>query len=480
MEEALSLSQEQKLQQRLTPMQVQFVRMLEMTGPEVEDEVRRAVDENPALEVKDNDDSMMSQDGDGTSYNESAEDLQLADYRSEDDIPSYRLEARNHSVNDTYYEPVAVASGDTIIDSLTSQLGELDLTEKQLLIADYIIGSLDDNGYLTRDVMAMCDDLTFNVGLDVEMREVKEVFDVVRSLEPAGIAAIDLRDCLLLQLKRKDKSKSADVAKEIVANYFDLFSKMHYDKLRGLLNISQDELKDAMAIIRTLNPKPGSVITGNDADDRSRHIIPDFNVEVEDDAITLTLLNNIPELQIEASFSAENNDSLLPENRHEREAMVFIKQKRDEAKSFIQVLKMRQETLYRVMSAIVKIQREFFLTEDDSLIRPMILKDIAAQTGYDLSVISRATAGKYVATARGVYPLKFFFNERPKDDDDTSFHEIQAVLKEIIAGENKKKPLSDEAITAELVNRGYDIARRTVAKYRERMGLPVARLRKEL
>lgn len=480
MEESLSLSQEQKLQQRLTPMQVQFVRMLEMTGPEVEDEVRRVVDENPALEVKNGDDGMMSQEGDEASYNESAEDMQLADYRNEDDIPSYRLEARNHSVNDTYYEPVAVASGDTIIDALTSQLAEFDLTEKQLLIADYIIGNLDDNGYLTRDVTAMCDDLTFNVGLDVEMREVKEVFDVVRSLEPAGIAAIDLRDCLLLQLKRKDKSKSADVAKEIVANYFDLFSKMHYDKLRGLLNISQEELKDAMAIIRTLNPKPGSVITGNDADDRFRHIVPDFNVEVEDDVITLTLLNNIPELQIEATFSSENNDMLVSENRREREAMVFVKQKRDEAKSFMQVLKMRQETLYRVMSAIVKIQREFFLTEDESLIRPMILKDIAAQTGYDLSVISRATAGKYVATARGVYPLKLFFNERPKDDDDTSFHEIQAVLKEIIAGENKKKPLSDEAITAELVNRGYDIARRTVAKYRERMGLPVARLRKEL
>lgn len=480
MEEALSLSQEQKLQQRLTPMQVQFVRMLEMTGPEVEDEVRRAVDENPALEVNDNDDRMSERTSDDESYNESAEDMQLADYRSEDDIPSYRLEARNHSVNDTYYEPVAVASNDTIIDSLTSQLAEFDMTEKQLLIADYVIGNLDDNGYLTRDVIAMCDDLTFNVGLDVELREVKEVFDIVRSLEPAGVAAIDLRDCLLLQLKRKEKTKSVEVAQEIIANYFDLFSKMHYDKLCGLLNITQDELKDVMSIIRTLNPKPGSVITGNDSDDRSRHIIPDFNIEVEDDIITLTLLNNIPELQIEASFSVDNNETMLPENRYEREAMVFIKQKRDEAKSFIQVLKMRQETLYRVMSAIVNIQREFFLTEDESLIRPMILKDIAAQTGYDLSVISRAIAGKYVATARGVYPLKYFFNERPKDDEDTSFHEIQAVLKEIIAGENKKKPLSDEAITAELVSRGYDIARRTVAKYRERMGLPVARLRKQL
>ena len=212
-------------------MQVQFVRMLEMTGPEVEDEVRRAVDENPALEVNDRVGNLPGDEQGDASFNESAEDMQLADYRNEDDIPSYRLEARNHSVNDTYYEPVAVASGDTIIDTLSSQLSEYELTEKQLIIADYIIGNLDDNGYLTRDVMAMCDDLTFNVGLDVDMAEVREVFEVVRSLEPAGIAAIDLRDCLLLQLKRKDSSKWVAVARDVIANYFDLFSKMHYDKL---------------------------------------------------------------------------------------------------------------------------------------------------------------------------------------------------------------------------------------------------------
>jgi RNA polymerase sigma-54 factor len=294
------------------------------------------------------------------------------------------------------------------------------------------------------------------------------------------VGASSLQECLLIQLKRKNATPEILDARRIVEICFDEFSRKHYDKIERKLELSKEAIRLAIEEIVKLNPKPGSVITGNDADDRSRHIIPDFNVEVEDDAITLTLLNNIPELQIEATFSGENNDDPMPENRWEREAMVFVKQKRDEAKSFIQVLKMRQETLYRVMSAIVKIQREFFLTEDESLIRPMILKDIAAQTGYDLSVISRATAGKYVATARGIYPLKLFFNERPKDDDDTSFHEIQAVLKEIIAGENKKKPLSDEAITAELVNRGYDIARCTVAKYRERMGLPVARLRKEL
>ncbi len=470
------------MQQRLTPMQVQFVKMLEMTGPEVEDEVRRAVDENPALDVKSDEQPISSGDdeADDFSFNESAEDMQLADYRNEDEIPSYRLEARNHSADDTYYEPVAVASGDTIIDTLTAQLAECDMTDKQEAIAQYIIGNLDDNGYLARDVIAICDDLTFRAGLDVSLQEVKEVFEMVRQLDPAGICAIDLRDCLLLQLRRREDSRATDVAKEIVADYFDLFSKKHYSRLQSMLNLSQEELKDALAVIKSLNPKPGSVISGSDADDRSRHIIPDFSVEVDGDVITLTLLNNIPELQIEESFAEGGMDISSSDSRREREAQMFIKQKRDEAKNFMQVLKMRQDTLYRVMSSIVKIQREFFLTEEESSIRPMILKDIASMTGYDLSVISRATAGKYVTTARGVYPLKYFFNERPKDDEDTSFHEIQAALKEIIENEDKRKPLSDEAITAALVSKGYDIARRTVAKYRERMGLPVARLRKQL
>lgn len=478
MEESLTLSQEQKLQQRLTPMQVQFVRMLEMTGPELEEEVWRTVDENPALEVTDNDNN-VSMDSDGETFNESAEDMQLADYRSEDDIPSYRLDAHNRSADDTYYEPLAVSSDDTIIESLSSQLAEMELTDKQQVIAQYIIGNLDDNGYLTRSLLQICDDLTFQGGLDVTMPQVKEVFEIVRTLDPAGIGAIDLRDCLLLQLRRRESSQQINLATEIIADYFDLFSKMHYDRLCSILNISRSQLKDAMAEIRTLNPKPGGVITGSIAEERSRHIIPEFSVDVDGENITLTLLNNIPELQIEQTF-AEDNIDVSTASRQEREAQAFIKQKRDEAKGFMQVLKKRQETLYQVMAAIVKIQRDFFLTEDESLIRPMILKDIEALTGYDLSVISRATASKYVATQRGVYPLKLFFNERPKEDDDTSFHEIQAVLKEIIDNENKRKPLSDEAITAELVGRGYDIARRTVAKYRERLGLPVARLRKTL
>lgn len=481
MEESLRLSTEQKLQQRLTPLQVQFVKMLEMTGPEVEEEVRRALDDNPALEQCDNDDNNNLTEDSTETFNESAEEVQLADYRDEDDIPSYRLEARNHSADDKYFEPIAVdSSGDTLIETLNSQLMEFDLDETQQAIAQYIIGNLDDNGYMTRDLNAIIDDLAFNVGIDVSITYLKQIFNIVRSLEPAGVGAIDLRDCLLLQLRRKEQSKLVAIATDIIDNYFDLFSKMHYDRLRSILNLSIKELKEVLAVITSLNPKPGSIITGG-ISDSTRHIIPDFSIEVNDnEEITLTLLNRIPELQIEETFSESACEIKPNATRSQREAATFIKQKRDEASGFIKILKMRQETLYQVMKAIVKLQHDFFLTDDESRIRPMILKDIAAITGHDLSVISRATAGKYVMTQRGTYPLKLFFNERPKEDDDTSSHEILAVLKDIISNENKKKPLSDEAITQILVDKGYDIARRTVAKYRERLGLPVARLRKEL
>ena len=376
---------------------------------------------------------------------------------------------------------MAVDSGDTLIEMLDSQLMEYDLSDIDLSIAQYIIGNLDDNGYLTRDLLAINDDLAFNVGLDVDMAQVKRVFDVVRSLDPAGVGAIDLRDCLLLQLKRKESCQATKIATEIIEDYFDLFSKKHYDRMKSLLDISGDELKEAMAIITSLNPKPGSIITGGSSD-RTRHIIPDFSVEADPDNgnITLTLLNRIPELQIEETFSESACEVPANASRSQRDAATFIKQKRDEASGFIKILQMRQETLYKVMKAIVTLQRDFFMTDDESRIHPMILKDISAITGHDLSVISRATAGKYVMTQRGIYPLKLFFNERPKEDDDTSSHEILAVLKEIIDNENKNKPLSDEAITKLLTEKGYDIARRTVAKYREKLGLPVARLRKEL
>ncbi len=480
MEESLSLSQEQRLQQRLSPLQMKFVKMLEMNAPEVEDEVRRALDDNPALELVDNNDMSTSELelAENGEFNETAEDMERADYRSEEDIPNYRLEARNRSSNDEYYEHVAVDSTISLNDMLLSQIAEFELDNKEMVIVSYIIGSLDDNGYLTRELSSIASDIEIQTGVYVTLDEVRLMLDVVRRLDPAGVGAFDLRDCLLLQLKRKPRTADVELATEIVAHYFDMFSRFHYDKLIATLGINQDRLRKAQSVIVSLDPKPGLQVDGGMEDDRTRHIIPDFQVLVEDENITITLLNNIPDLQIEASFRMDEEVAVVPRTQREREAGAFIKQKHDEAAEFIKMLSMRQETLFRVMQAIVKLQRDFFITDDESMMHPMILKDVAALTGYDLSVISRATAGKYVTTARGCYPLKFFFNERPKEDDDTSSHEILAAIRTIIEQENKQKPLSDEAITKLLVEKGYNIARRTVAKYRERLGLPVARLRR--
>ncbi len=495
MEESLRLTQQQKLQQRLTPLQVQFVRMLEMTGPEVEDEVERALDDNPALEAVDETVTATSQDEE---FTESAEQMQLADYRDPDDIPYYRLEARNHSADDRLYTPEATAaSGESLIDSLNEQIAQSSLEESLLTMAEYIIGNLDDNGYLTRSVDAIANDVAIAEGLEVTPEQARQAWNAVRQLEPAGIGATDLRDSLLLQLRRREPSERRDHAIAIIDHYFDLFSKKHFDRITSLLGITRDELQDAMALIRQLNPKPGSGLAHGEGS--ARPIVPDFAVDVDGDDITLTLLNNLPELQISATFAEEFIDPgrgrpWLPDwasarqpnpgtaaalSGH-RDAYLFIKQKRDEARDFIKILSMRQQTLFAVMSAIVKIQRDFFLSDEPSQIKPMILKDIAAITGFDLSVISRAAAGKYVVTRGGVYPLKMFFNERPKEDDDTSSMQIIDLIKKIIGAEDKSHPLSDEAITQQLQDQGLDIARRTVAKYRERIGLPVARLRKEI
>lgn len=475
MKEALKLSLAQKMQQRLSPMQMRFVKMLEMNGPEIEEEVRTELDDNPALEIVDD---IPLKDNDPSTFDESAEQLQMADYKNEDEIPSYRLEARNHSVNDTYYEPVAVASDNSLMDYLIQQLAETDISDQDMVIANYIIGNIDDNGYLTRTLSQLLDELAFNIGIEISIERLREIFNRIRQLEPAGVCALDLRDCLVLQLKRLPDTDDNRLALEIVDHYFDIFSLRHYDRLVNMLNVSKEQLQRAIDVVKSLDPKPGSHFGGSE-EDRLRHIIPDFNVEVDGDTLTLSLLNNIPELGIEKSFTLDEVNQSGTYSRNE-EAQLFIKRKRDEASDFIELLRVRQETLFKVMSAIVNWQREFFITEDENKLRPMILKDIAKVTGYDLSVISRATAGKYVATSGGIYPLKFFFNERVTDtDDDTSIREILTAIKDLIDNEDSHHPLNDDALARLLHEKGYDIARRTVAKYRERLNIPVARLRKD-
>ncbi len=489
----LELTQEQKLQQRLTPLQVRYVRMLEMSGPEFEEEVRNAVDEMPALEADSGEnaapDSEISFTEDGGRFTESARDMQLADYRSEDDIPDYlrrQMYRSTQASSEDYYEPVVAGGEDSLIDFLTRQLDEQDINDDERLAGSYIIGNLDDNGYLARDINALAGDIAFSEGRELPVDLVRKAWGIVRELDPPGVGAVDLRDCLLLQLKRLPRTVDNLAALEMVRDYFDLFAKKHFTKIASAMGLDDSQMKEAVAVISRLNPKPASQLES--AAGAAVGVTPDFLVETDTEGnLTLTLLNRIPELSVERSFAV---DAPLPEasTRSTAAARMFLKQKRDEATDFIKIVGMRQQTLFTVMSAILHFQRPFFLTEDESSIRPMVLRELAAATGLDLSVVSRATQGKYVMTHHGVYPLKMFFNERRRKeesrenaaDTDNTTPKIMAALRTVIEEEDKRHPLSDEQITAQLTAQGFDIARRTVAKYREKLGFPVGRLRKTL
>jgi len=477
MDSSLHIDQELQQTQRLSPQQVQFVRMLEMNTPEIEDEVRRQLDENPALEAVETYPDPAVADSGTEDFNESAEQLQRADYRSDEDIPSY---SEGYDHNETHGEIPVAADGPTLLESLRTQIGELDLDGATRQVALYIAGNIDANGYLSRSLTEIADDIAFITGFDVPPSILHAAFDAVRSLDPPGVGAVDLRDCLLLQLHRREpKTLSLRIATEIADKYFDLFTKLHFERIQARLELQDDsELRAAITLLRSLDPKPGRSTESESAADRLRHISPDFAVECDDNkTCTVTALNRIPELQIEESFNVTaDTPATTPA---QREAMSFIRLRRDEASSFISMLRRRGETLMAVMRAIVKLQPDFFITGREADIRPMILRDIAEQTGLELSVISRAIAGKYVATASGTYPLRMFLNERPKEDTDASSHAISDALRQLISEEDPRAPLSDQALAEALNNRGFDLARRTVAKYRERLGLPVARLRKK-
>ena len=479
-----TLAQEQKLTQRLSPLQLLLVPLLQMNRGEIEEEVRREMDDNPALEVsEDPQTEMLNKDEDGEVFNETPEQMQDADYKDEDDIPYYRMNVSNRSADDEVPSAVVIAEG-SLVDYLMQQIGERDLTDRQRIIAEYIIGNIDDNGYLQRKVSAITDDIVFQTGNDIDEHEVEEVLQVVRDLDPAGVGATDLRDCLLLQLERKKGDEAHLLAYKVIDRYFDSFIKKHYDRIISALGIDSEKMKKVVEAIRQLNPKPGNTVTGIADESRSQQIIPDFNVDVEGDTINLTLLNNIPDLQVSESYSLlyDKYSGKKPATRREEEEAADIKQKYEKASNFIKVLQQRQETLFKTMRAITLRQRDFFLTGDEMQLKPMILKDIADDTGYDVSVISRVTMNKYVTTQWGVYPLKFFFTEglQHESGEEVSSREIQSIIKSVVDAEDKRRPLSDLRLCEILKEKGYEIARRTVAKYRERLSIPVARLRKEI
>lgn len=466
------LATEQKLQQRLTPLQVQFVRLLEMNEAEAADEVRRALDEMPALEAVDDAAPEPGVTGgiDGGSRlfagAAALRDRDLARGARDDD--------------DDRPDRGFPDEGPTLIEYLETQLAQTEeITPDQRLIGRYVIGNIDGNGYLTRSLQAIADDITIAEGHDVTAGEVGRVLDVIKGFDPAGVGATSLRECLMLQLQRGRRDVTSVTALTILRDQFDLFAKKHFDRIANILGITPENMRDAVETIGRLNPKPGASFASG-AHEVTRHIVPDFEVEPDDEGrVTVRMPNDIPELRVEQSFT-EEAEIPAASSRGAADARYFIKRNRQDAQNFIRVISMRRETLYRVMSAIVKIQHRFFVTGDESTIRPMVLRDIAALTGYDISVISRATQEKYVATPTGLYPLKFFFNEASRGaDPDLTHHRLVAEIRKLVDAEDKRSPLSDEALTAALREGGLDVARRTVAKYRERLGIPVARLRRE-
>lgn len=477
--QSTSLQQTQGLQQRLNPQQVLLGRYLEMSAAELEESIRNALDENPAL-VEASAEPESTAAGSDDSFDETADQLQAADFSNEEETPFYRPDSSRALSDAVSSEPV-VTSDENMIAKLERQLGMRSLSDTDRLIADYIIGSLDSNGYLTRGYRELADDISVSMGMDISAAEVRRVADVVRGLDPPGIGAIDLRDCLLLQLRRMAPSAVQQAAVDIVADNFDLFSKMHFSRLRSRLGIDDELFRRAMDLIRSLNPKPGSLLEGSGTFDRSQAITPDFSVTIDsDNRLHVSLLNSHPDLAIDETFDIsripEPADTDTPRSR---QAYTFLKSRHDDAAAFIRTLRMRSETLMKVMKAIAAWQHRFFISEDPADLRPMRLADIQQLTGLDPSVISRATSGKYVMTRQAVLPLKTFFNVPRKDTETLTSVKIMQVLKQFIEKEDKKHPLSDRSLADLLEREGFPTARRTVAKYREEMGIPVARLRKQ-
>lgn len=482
MQEKQKLSQQQRLTTKLSPLQVRYVKMLEMTSPEVDEAVRRELDDNPALQASDNDEAFLQNSDDSKEeFSETADEMMLADYKGEDDIPYYRLEARNSSPDDKSFDFIPQDESDSLYDYLNLQISERKLPESVRIAAEYIIGNIDSNGYLRRQVSAIVDDMAFQQGIEIDDADAERAFEEIRSLDPPGIGATDLQDCLLLQLKR-GSSPIHELAEKVVSDFFEAFTMKHYHKIISGLKISEEKFREALALILSLNPKPGAAIGNPSAQGGgAQPIIPDFNIDIDDGRITISLCNNLPELQIEESF--ENAVARMESNARSRASKEneFIMSRYNDARDFINLLRQRQETLFAVMSSIVKLQKDYFLSEDERDLRPMGLKDVSALTGYDLSVVSRATNNKYVSTPWGILPLRFFFSESlGEGSEEASAREIQAALRQIVEKEDKKHPLSDDQICNELNKSGYDVSRRTIAKYRDRLGIPVARLRKGL
>ncbi|MDR0538736.1 MAG: RNA polymerase factor sigma-54 [Tannerellaceae bacterium] len=472
---------QQRLQQKLSPQQIQLIKLLELPVVELEDRIKQELQENPALEEGQDTNAADTTDMTDDEVSSSGDDIVLGDYLTEDDIPEYKL--KEISERAAKKEEIPFAAAISLNERLIQQLSLRELTEKQFKIAEYIIGNLDNDGYLRRENAAIADDLMFQVGYEVEEAEIEEIIKVVQDFDPPGIAARNLRECLLLQLSRKEHTETVSNAICILTDHFSEFSRKHYDKILSIFPIGEAGLKAAISEITILDPKPGS--DWSEAENYTTHITPDFIVEAHNGELFLSMNSpDLPYLQISPEYVAmyhQYSDKRL-HVQDTSDTALFLKQKIDSAQWFIDAINQRKETLHRTMEAIVEHQKDFFLTGNESSLRPMILKDISERAGYDKSTISRVSNSKYVQTNFGIYSLKYFFSDyhQTNSGEEVTSREVKKFLKEYINGENKRTPLTDDELTRMLNEHGFIIARRTVAKYREQMEIPVARLRKEI
>lgn len=474
-------SQVQKQTQTLSPQQIMVVKLLELPTLEFEERIHAELLENPALEegqeVNSDEDNFEAEAEDNAEYDS------LDDYLTEDDIPDYKLKENNYS-KDQEAEDIPFSDTTSFYEILLTQLGEQDLTENELTIGKYLIGSLDDDGLIRKSLESIDDELAIYMGIETNIQEIEKVLKTIQTFDPPGVGSRDLQECLLIQIKRsKENSELKEAEQRIITDAYEEFTRKHWDKIASKLNLPQEIVDQAILEITKLNPRPGASL-GESIGKNLQQIIPDFVVETFDGEITVALNNkNVPELRLSKEFSTlveEHTKNKENQSKESKDALLFLKQKMDSAQNFIDAIKQRQNTLMTTMEAIVELQKPFFITGDESRLTPMILKDVADYTGLDISTISRVTNSKYAQTNFGIYSLKHFFGDSftTEDGEEMSIREVKRILTECVEKEDKKTPYTDEELSALLKEKGYPIARRTVAKYRQQLNIPVARLRR--
>ena len=468
----LKQSLELKQTQKLSPLQIQTIKLIELPIQELEQRIRKELEENPVLDEdlpKENDEDQAPREG------------SLSEYKEDDSIPSYRLRSDNYSKDERpQYNTFSVKESFT--QSLMEQLGYRSLSEHQYAVAAFLIGSLDDDGYLRRSIDSVVDDISFRANIETDEDEVLEMLRVIQEFDPVGVGARDLRECLLLQIRHCRKSPEVDHARKILESHFHDFTGKHYRKIMARMNLTEEEMKAAIAKILKLNPSPGGQIDDSYSD-QAQQIVPDFLLEYKDEELVLTMPRfTIPELRVNRKYADLLMEAANSSEREKKEAAAFVKKKLDSAKWFVEAIKQRHNTLYSTMQTIIDYQREYFVDGDETHLKPMVLKDIAEKTGFDISTISRVVNSKYIETHFGIYSLKYFFSEglENQEGEEVSTRELKKALQDCVDNEDKQKPLTDDELVEKMTEKGYKVARRTVAKYRDQLGIPKARLRREL